>query len=143
MLIPKIIFIAGTVPFMFLGLVHTIMALQDIGNPRHFAPNDDTVRKGMESSSPRLTDKTTMWRAWLGFNVSHGLGASFFGFILCYLALTDFALVAGSMIVMPSAIVFSAIFLWLAKRFWFSKPLAGIAIACVCFVTSYVLILIG
>lgn len=138
-MLTKILFIAGTAPFMFLGLLHTIMALQDVRKPRHFAPTDDAVRKGMEASSPRLTNRTTMWRAWLGFNISHGMGATFFGFILCVLALTDFSFVLNSGIIMPSAIVFSAIFLWLAKRFWFSKPLIGIAIGLTFFTAAYIL----
>jgi hypothetical protein len=34
-----------------------------------------------------LTRQTTMWRAWIGFNASHSMGAVFFGLVYGYLAL--------------------------------------------------------
>jgi hypothetical protein len=40
----------------------------------------------MKTSFPILTKKTTMWKAWTGFNASHSSGAMFIGIINFYLA---------------------------------------------------------
>ncbi|MEO8146739.1 MAG: hypothetical protein ABI723_03825 [Bacteroidia bacterium] len=120
----QLLFIAGTIPFMYLGMVHVIIALKDIKDPRAFTPINDNVRKQMMVSPLRFTDKTTMWKAWLGFNISHGLGAFVFGLFLQLLVIQNPLCLIW---LTPLAVCISAIYLWLSLKFWFNKPTIGIA----------------
>ena len=80
-----------------------------------------------------------MWRAWIGFNASHSLGAIFFAVIYSYLAVfeLDFLLSTPFLAILSLAVLGS--YLILAYRFWFRIPLSGIAVATVFFVAAYVL----
>ena len=42
------------------------------------SPSDPQVAVAMTRSGLRLTRRTDMWRAWVGLNVSHGLGVLVF-----------------------------------------------------------------
>ncbi|MES2780302.1 MAG: hypothetical protein V4651_10440, partial [Bacteroidota bacterium] len=52
-----------------------------------FSSRNEKMIDEMKSSSPLLTPKTTMWKAWIGFNASHSSGAIFIGIINLYIAL--------------------------------------------------------
>ncbi len=68
--------------FALLGAVHAIYSLMDVRSPRRLAPADPKVAEAMKSTGVRLSrGRTNMWDAWLGFNLSHGLGAVFFGVV--------------------------------------------------------------
>ncbi len=74
--------IAGGTIFSILGLLHAIYTIGDIYRPRHLAPKDQAVIDQMASAGVRLArGRTNMWDAWLGFNLSHGLGAVMFGLV--------------------------------------------------------------
>lgn len=42
-----------------------------------FQPRDQSLLLHLQRESPQLTRQTSMWRAWIGFNASHSLGAIF------------------------------------------------------------------
>jgi hypothetical protein len=94
-------FTAGTIAFMVAGGGHALAALSDTVRPTFFVPVDDSVRPVMESTTfrfrrmwPGANDVTpSMWRLWLGFNISHGLGAFTFGLLCLLIAGHDFTLV--------------------------------------------------
>ena len=73
-----------------------------------------------------------MWRAWVGFNFSHSIGAVLFGSCCIFLgvALQSLALPKAALIV-PVAI--GALYFWLAVQYWFRIPAIGIALGTVCF----------
>src|SRR6202453_761405 len=50
-------------------------------------PRDPALEISMSRSSPIMTNETTMWRCWVGFNASHSMGLILFGLIFGYLAL--------------------------------------------------------
>ena len=137
----KIFFIAGTVPFIVLGLVHWLYTFMDMSRPRKLTPRDDAVRIAMEGTTPRLTPHTTMWKAWLGFNHSHSLGAVFFGLIYLILALQDFTALAANTVLMILAAAVPLIYLWIGFRFWFRIPITGIAMSAVCMMIAVALTL--
>jgi hypothetical protein len=76
--------------------------------------------------------RPSMWRFWLGFNISHGLGAFTFGLLCLLIATHDFKLVERIDAIRPLTIAFSAAYLALSLRFWFYGPaiLTGTATAC-------------
>ena len=76
--------ITGGTIFSILGLLHALYTICDIYRPKHFAPVDPTVIDQMASTGVRLArGRTNMWDAWLGFNISHGLGGRSVRFSLC------------------------------------------------------------
>ena len=120
--------IAGGATFAILGLLHVIYAISDIYRPRYLAPLNPALIDQMASTGVRLArGRTNMWDAWLGFNISHGLGAAIFG-LLCI-----GAGIFASTLALPRAtllipVLVGVIYLLLALRFWFRVPAIGIAI---------------
>ncbi|MCB0528844.1 MAG: hypothetical protein H6565_08180 [Lewinellaceae bacterium] len=94
----------------------------------------------MQGDHPVLTRRTTMWKAWVGFNASHSIGAIFFGLINILLAIRhfDYFRTAPDLYVLDIAAL--AFYLFLAKRYWFRIPLTGVLIALLCFAASGVLV---
>jgi hypothetical protein len=78
-------------------------------------PRDPALQISMSQSSPIMTNETTMWRCWVGFNASHSLGLILFGL----------AMLGG--------------FVVLCRVYFFSWPLTGISISLACYVASIAL----
>ncbi len=132
----RLLFLVGAVLFSMLGLAHGLLTLRDLHNPRSFAPTDDGVRLAMIDAPLRLAPQTTIWKSWLGFNLSHSLGLVVFGGLLTGLALRDFDLVAQSPILKGSSVLVAVLYFWMAVRFWFWLPAVLSAVGAVCFVVS-------
>ena len=120
--------IAGGTLFAILGLLHVIYTICDIYRPRHLAPIDRAVVDQMASAGVRLAPgRTNMWDAWLGFNLSHGLGAVIFGLVCVGAGVFARKLaLPGTTLLIP--VLVGVIYLLLAIRFWFRVPAVGIAI---------------
>ena len=93
-------FIAGAIVFMLAGGLHALGALLDTVRPTFFAPIEGPVKAAMQGTGMRFrrpfpgdAARQSMWRFWLGFNVSHGLGAFTFGLFSLLIAANDFKLV--------------------------------------------------
>ncbi len=126
-------FIAGTLPFILLGALHIIYTLIDIRMPTRFAPYKDEVRLSMLGSTLMVTRQTNMWRAWLGLNISHGLGALFFG--LAYLAIAEFDF---ELLIRVPALLYLAPFMALCYvilsiKYWFNVPAIVTSLGFACF----------
>jgi hypothetical protein len=124
---------AGGGVFALLGLVHVAYTLADLAQPRRLVPTDPAVIAAMRASGVRLAGRaTTMWRAWIGFNLSHGLGAIVFG---AATALWGTRL-TGAAAWLPAVV--AALYLAIGWRCWFRVPNAGIALATLLFVAAAV-----
>ena len=132
----KYLFILGTVPFILLGAIHILYSVRDAWSPKKLTPYDDSVRVSMQRSTLALTRQTTMWRAWLGFNISHGIGVLFFGLIYLTLAISDFALITRITLLQYFALTVSVSYLVLSVKFWFHIPTIGSGIGAACFLVS-------
>ena len=123
--------------FLLLGILHALYTFLDIREPRRLVPQEPSVALAMAESSVRLArGGTTMWRAWVGFNFSHSLGAILFG-MLCVGA----GLVLGTL-VLPAWILFvlvliALLYVGLSVLYWFRIPTMGIALATVCLVIAW------
>ena len=115
---------------LVLGLVHLFYTF--VGTK--LLPRDAAVLSAMQSGSPNLTRKTTMWRAWVGFNASHSLGAILFGLVYIHLAVWHAALLFGSPFLCGLGVLVLLSYLWLGWRYWFSVPFRGIALATLMFI---------
>ncbi|MDH3232334.1 MAG: hypothetical protein OEQ29_02320 [Alphaproteobacteria bacterium] len=122
----KYVFIAGALPFLLLGSLHIIYTLMDERQPRRLTQRDHDLVKRMRSNTLALTKETTVWRAWIGFNLSHGLGVVLFAVAMIYMAALHFEPVrASAPIVLIAAPVIAAIYVGLSIRYWFSIPAIG------------------
>jgi hypothetical protein len=128
-----ILLIVGALIFTVLGSVHGYVTIKDLSNPRAFTPSDAALREAMQKSSIRFHPDINLWRAWLGFNLTHSLGLIVFGVFYIYLATTQMAIYRESIILQFLAILVSACYLIVSKFYFFSKPVLGSAIALVSF----------
>ena len=92
-------------------------------------PRDTHLERQMELVSPEISRHTTMWLAWVGFNASHSFGALFFAAVYAYLGLlhADFLFASNFLVMLGLALLLG--YTWLAVKFWFRIPLAGIVVA--------------
>jgi hypothetical protein len=134
-------FIAGTIPLILAGGLHVVLTLADTARPRYFAPRDRSVKPALEGTQIRFGGNAapSMWRAWLGFNISHGLGVFTFGLLCLLIATQDFNLVERIDALRPLTIAFSATYLVVSLRFWFYGPTIITATATACFTIAAVL----
>jgi len=132
---------------MLLGGAHALGTLIDTRRLTFFAPTKPGVRSEMQASGIRLREmlpgvagpRFSMWQAWLGFNVSHGLGAATFGLTMLILAIHDYSLVQQISAIEPLTIAVSAAYFLLALRYWFYAPAIGCGLGLGCFVAAAVL----
>lgn len=139
-------FIAGAAVFMLAGGLHALGALLDTFRPTFFAPIEDSVKAMMEGTGMRFRQlfpgdaaRQSMWRFWLGFNVSHGLGAFAFGLFSLLIAAYDFKLVNQIDAIRPLTIAVSAAYFAISLRYWFYGVVIVTAAATACFTLAAVL----
>ena len=125
MSLARILMLASTGIVLALGALHLLYTF--VG-PKLW-PRDAAARAAMEASPLMLTGETTVWKAWIGFNASHSLGALLFGLVYAYLALVQPDLLFRSTYLQAVGLVMLAALLVLAKAYWFSVPLAGLGLA--------------
>jgi hypothetical protein len=135
-MLTKYLYIAGCIPFLVLGLLHTAYTIADIYNPQKLIPHKSGVMGLMKESTLALTKETDMWRAWVGFNISHGIGLLLFSIIYLYLSILHISFLENSQFLLSVAPVIALIYFILSKKYWFSIPSAGSAIGLLCFVTG-------
>jgi hypothetical protein len=108
-----------------LGLLHIVYTFRG----SKLLPRDRELRAQMEQSALVLTRETTVWKAWIGFNASHSLGAMLFGIVYGHLALVQPIALAGSPFLLVVGAVVLLAYGWLARRYWFSVPFRGVVLA--------------
>jgi len=141
------LFIAGTIPFMLAGGIHALATLLDTVRPTFFAPIERSVLPALEGTGIRFREifpggsgaTPSMWRAWLGFNISHGLGLFTFGLLCLLIGTYDFDLVEDIDAIRPFTIAVSAAYLALSLRFWFYVPTITIGVGTACLAVASVL----
>lgn len=124
-MLPRLLLLAGAAIVLALGAIHLLYTFHG----RRLTPRDDAVRQAMEGGVLVLTRETTVWKAWLGFNASHSLGALLFGLVYAYLAAAQPDLLFRSLYLQAVGLAMLTALLLLARAYWFSIPLAGIAVA--------------
>ena len=118
-----------------LGSIHLLYTFWG----RKLLPRDSALQASMNDVSPVISSQTTMWKAWIGFNASHSMGAILFGLIYGYFAVSEPDLLFGSIYLTSVGIAMLVGLFFLGKRYWFSAPVTGISISLVCFVSGVVI----
>jgi hypothetical protein len=119
---------------LVLGSIHLLYTFR---GPK-LTPRDAGLRAQMEAAHPVLTRQTTMWKAWVGFNASHSLGAMLFGLVYGYLALAQPAMFFASGFLAWLGLAFLTAYLVLARAYWFRIPFVGVALSLACYIGAFV-----
>jgi len=126
---------ASAAVIFLLGLVHLVYTFKGSG----LHPRDPNLQQRMSEDSPNLTRQTTMWKAWVGFNASHSLGALLFGCVFGYLSIFRGPLLLQSDFLLFLSLLTLGGYTVLAQRFWFKAPFRGIVLATVLYALALVL----
>jgi len=129
------LFAASAAVLGALGCIHLLYTYH--GNK--LDPRDPAVREAMERANPVITRQTTVWRATKGFNASHSLGIIAFALVYGYLALCRPGVLNGSLFLLTLGMSVLLAYLALARRYFFSIPFRGVALACVLYASGWVL----
>ncbi len=139
----RYIFLAGALPFVVLGVLHALMTPRTPLQSKGLSPRDSALREAMARETVLLTQRTTLWLAWVGFNFSHSLGAVIFGVVVLLVGRSQASFQDQAGVFLPFAVLVCAIYFLLAIRYWFRTPIVVIALAGVCFITSWALFVIA
>ena len=118
-----------------LGVVHLVYTFW---GPM-FTPRDPALQISMSQIAPVLTNETTMWRCWVGFNASHSMGLLLFGLVFGFLALAHDQLLFRSPFLLVVGLAMLGGIVVLCKLYFFSAPLRDISISLACYVASIAL----
>ena len=132
----QLLIVVASSIFLVMGALHGALTLRDLQNPRAFTPRDPALRQAMQQSSIRLHPSINLWKAWLGFNLSHSLGIVLFGVALLFVGLFEPGAFAASLLIQGVAVAVSAIYLALSLAFFFSRPVIGSTLGLACFLVA-------
>ena len=125
-------FVLSAAILLGLGLVHLAYTFS---GPK-LTPRDPALQALMQQVAPVLTRHTTMWKAWLGFNASHSLGAIFFGLVYGWLALAQPQMLSQSPFLLTLGLGMLVSYALLGRAYWFSVPNTGITLSLLAFVAG-------
>jgi hypothetical protein len=126
--------LSASIVFM-LGVVHLVYTFWGT----KLTPRDPALQISMSQIAPIITNETTMWRCWVGFNASHSMGLILFGLVFGFLGLAHSQLLFQSPFLLVVGLAMLVGFVLLSKAYFFSVPLMGISISLACYVASIAL----
>jgi hypothetical protein len=126
--------LSASIVFMF-GILHLFYTFWG----SNLTPRDHALQISMSQISPFITNETTMWQCWVGFNASHGMGLILFGLVFGFLALVHDQLLFHSPFLLAVGLAMLGSLVVLCKVYFFTLPLIGISISSVCYIASIVI----
>jgi hypothetical protein len=135
----RYLFLMGALPFIVLGLAHVRATPRTPADAKGLSPRDPAVREAMARDALLMTRRTTLWLAWVGFNLSHSLGAVLFGVMVVLIGRSPASFETQASVFLPLSVLVSATYLVLGVRYWFRTPIIGISLAGVSFLASWLL----
>jgi hypothetical protein len=139
----RYLYLAGALPFLVLGIAHALATPVGPADVKGLSPSDPQLAEAMTRSGLRLTRRTDMWRAWVGFNFSHSLGVVAFAAFVFVTGRSAPAFAAEAHIGIPFALVVAAGYLWLARKYWFRTPLIGCLLSVLLFIAAWITRMMG
>ena len=115
-----------------LGILHLVYTFWGPS----LTPRDPALQISMSQISPVITNETTMWRCWVGFNATHSMGLILFGLVFGYLALAHNELLFQSPFLLVVGLATLGALAVLCKVYFFSAPLTGVCISLACYLVS-------
>jgi len=117
---------------LLLGVIHLLYTFVGV----KLTPCDIELKNRMSQVTPVITKETTMWKAWIGFNASHSMGAILFGLIYGYLALQQSQILFHSTFLLFVGFAMLGGLFILGKVYWFRVPFFGISISFAFYIAS-------
>jgi hypothetical protein len=131
----RVSFLLGGWLTVVTGSIHGLLTVVDAIAPTFLIPTDGSLLVAMQESSLELVsmarDSTTVWRAWLGFNLAFAIGACFFGLVCVKAGEGLFAAAERSFLARYGMAVVSTSYAGIAALCWFYAPAAAFSIAAV------------
>lgn len=124
-MISRILIGACAAILLFLGCVHLAYTFFT----HKFSPTEGHLETAMKHVAPRISSETTMWKAWMGFHVSHSMGLMLFGLIYGYLAVCRWEVLLRSQFLAGLGLLVLVAYIVLAHIYWFRIPLIGVSLA--------------
>ncbi len=125
--------------FLLLGILHVWHTPQRPDDGKRLAPADPGVADSMARSRLLLTRGTDVWRAWVGFNLSHSLGLFLLALTVVLAGRTAGSFEYNAEVFIPLAIVVSLAYLGLSLHYWFRAPSILVGVATFLFSLAWVL----
>jgi hypothetical protein len=120
--------LAGVI-YGVLGTLHAVFTFIDERHATRLAPSDPAVTAAMRASHLRLSGgATTMWQAWISFNLTHSLAALLMA-AACFITATTLGKFAFPPWALFALAGTSLLFALIGQRYWFGVPRAGTAVA--------------
>ena len=132
----QLLIVIASIPFLLFGVGHGVITLRDLRHPRAFTPPDATLRQAMQQSSMRFRRDVNLWKAWLGFNLTHSLGLAVFGAVFLYVGILAPDTFASSVLVQVFAVAVSASYFIASITYYFVHPVIGSGVGAVCFLAA-------
>ena len=131
----RIFMVLSAAILLTLGAMHLSLTFWGTG----LTPRDPALQISMSRISPVLTDETTMWRCWTGFNATHSMALILFGLIYGYLALAHPQLLFRSPFLLLVGLATLAGLAVICKLYFFRSPLIGVSISLFFYIASVAL----
>ena len=135
----RYLFLAAGVVFVLLAVTHVVLTPQRTDEHRGLAPAEQAVAESMARARVRLSDSMDMWRAWVGFNLSHSLGVGFLGLTILLIGRTSTSFAYNTALFLPLAIAASLAYLVIALVYWYRGPVIGDGAAVALLVSGWAL----
>jgi hypothetical protein len=126
-----------------LGLLHARATPLATTDRKGLSPSDAALSEAMARGRVLLTKQVDVWSGWVGFNLSHSLGAVAFGAFVLVVGRSAGSYAAEVAFCGPLAVAVSGAFLAIGVRYWFRTPIIGCAVAFACFALAWVARLAG
>ena len=133
-LVPLVLMSLSALLVLMLGVLHLVYTFR---GPK-LTPRDPALQARMAEVPLVITRQTTMWRAWVGFNASHSMGAILFGLVYGFLGNAYPEILFASPFLLAVGFAMLAGLAVLAKLYWFRIPFAGVVISLLCYVAGVV-----
>ncbi|RYZ47761.1 MAG: hypothetical protein EOP07_26595 [Proteobacteria bacterium] len=117
---------------LFLGSAHILFTFK--GN--RLDPREPGLKQSMMNSTLVISNETTMWKTWIGFNGTHGAGAVLFGLLYGYFALVQSALLFSSPFLLGTGMLLLSFYLFIGRTYFFSIPYRGIVVSFASFLAA-------
>src|SRR5262245_46991623 len=133
-MLAKSLMTASAAIVLVLGALHLVYTFW---GPK-LTPRDPALKAAMNQVSPVITRETTMWKAWVGFNATHSMGAILFGLIYGYLAIAHGELLFQSPFLLLVGLAMVGGFAVLGKLYFFCVPFRSTCVALACYLGSII-----
>lgn len=135
MITATILWKIGSAIIGLMGLMHLRGALFT----NKLYPKNETAIKEMKNSSLIMTSKLNLWKSWIGFNATHGIGAAFVGLINFYLAYKYPEFLFSDKFILVSGILVALGYTLVSYKYWFKLTTLLIAFASILLIMSFTL----